>query len=329
MKHVLYVGFKIDEAERADLKNRGFEFTEVAINAPLRDEDEDILGSFTNLLKNCDGYILGGLPRAEAALLAWAKNLKVILFLGTGYATFIDVDYCTAHGIKVGYCPGANANAVAEFSVALLTAAIKDIVVFNNEVKRGIWVKRNTPDIFDKTIGFIGFGNIGVAMANILHFGFGCKIRYHATAPKPELDARFDTRMGSLREVLAGADVTVVCTSLTGETRHLINTETVAAMKDGAILMNVARAEVVDTEAVLAGLARGKIGKYVTDVYHQDPVSPETALAYVPRYLDDTRLVVSPHTSYMTDDSFKRMKDSTVDTMCRVLSGEQSSNIVN
>jgi lactate dehydrogenase-like 2-hydroxyacid dehydrogenase len=257
-----------------------------------------------------------------------AENLKLLVFAGVGYASFIDLGYCKKRGITVGYCPGANANAVAEFSTALLTAALKDIVIFNNEVKRGIWNRRFTADIFDKTIGFIGFGHIGQRMAQILHLGYGCRISYHARTAKPELDKRYDTQNRELYEVLKEADVLVACASLTDETRGLIGTKAVEAMKDGVYLMNVARAELVDTEAVLAGLASGKIGKYVTDVYHKDPVSPDLARDYAPLYPGDDKLILSPHPSWMTADSFRRMKLSAVDTAVKFFAGVKTEGIV-
>jgi phosphoglycerate dehydrogenase-like enzyme len=326
MKKILYSGFHIKQTTVEDLKQRGFAFI-AANSAPTGAWSADDAGAFIPLLAEADAYIHGNGKFMNAELLSKAARLKVIVFLGTGYRTFIDVDYCTAQGIKVGYCPGANANAVAEFSVAQLLAAFKNVVLFNNEVKKGVWARRKTPDIFDKTIGFIGFGNIGVRMARMLHLGFGCRILYNATTDKPELNYLLSTRCVGLQDLLAASDAVVISAALNDKTQSLINQDAVAAMKDGCILLNVARAEIIDQEAVLEGLRSGKIATFATDVYHPDPFSPEEAAKH--RYLGDDKLILSPHTSYMTDDSFRRMQESTIDTVCRVLSGEESPNIVN
>jgi phosphoglycerate dehydrogenase-like enzyme len=327
MFRIVYTGFSLDEGIISQKLNEGFEFIKFESTSaePFPPEKME---RFLKVLEDCDGYILGAGGPAGEVMLKRAKKLKAIVFFGSGYMTFIDTDYCRARGIKAGYCPGANSNAVAEFGAALTLAAIKDIVAFNNEVRAGVWTPRRTPDIFDKTVGFIGLGNIGARMAAMLHGGFGCKILYRARTPKPDLEARLSAVAVSMDGLLAASDVVVVAAAHTPETHGIIDAAAVSKMKRGCILVNMARAQLVDTQAVLDGVTCGRIAKYVTDVYHTDPVTADFAKEYAGKYLPPDKLVLTPHTSFVSADATRKMIVSSVRTICNMLLKQPDEGIL-
>jgi phosphoglycerate dehydrogenase-like enzyme len=261
-------------------------------------------------------------------LLSGAPKLEALVFCGTGYASFIDVEACKSHGVKLGYCPGANARAVAEFSSALLTAGLKNIPWFNSRVKDGHWSPRITQDIFDQTLGFIGLGNVGIRLARIMHGGYGCNILYYNRSPKPDAEKDLGAVRVELEELLAKSSVVILCITLSDETRGMINRERIAAMKDGAMLLNLARSEIVDTPAVLAALEQGRLSRYVTDVFHEDPVSAEYARSWKGRYPGDDKLIVTPHTCFSSPDTARQVGIIAVDTIQKLLNGEDTPNRV-
>jgi phosphoglycerate dehydrogenase-like enzyme len=278
-------------------------------------------------LQDADGFIPGGMYVSDEVL-SHAPKLKALVFCGTGYSTFIDVEACKRRGVAIGYCPGANSVAVSEFASALLVSGIKNIPWLNAQVKGGFWKSQSTPDIFDKVLGFWGLGNVGFKLARIMHHGYGCKILYQDQVPKPEAQKELAAEERDFEGLLADSDVFIVGVLLTEETTGKINRERIARMKDGAVLLNFARSEIVDTPSVLEALESGKLSQYITDVFHGDTVAREEVLKWKGKYPGDDKLIVTPHSCFFAPSTGRQMEVIAIDTMKKILNGEDTPNKV-
>jgi phosphoglycerate dehydrogenase-like enzyme len=316
----------LDDSVYGELRQKGFELVfPLGTNTILHNE-EDKKKLFA-ALADADGFIPGGVM-VDDAFLDRAPRLTAVVFCGVGYASFIDAAACKRHNVALGICPGANATAVAESASAMLAAAIKDLFRFNSAVKNGIWRYHDTPDIFDKTLGFVGFGNVGLKLARIMHHGYGCPVLYYARSVKPEAEQELGARRRELNSLLTESDITVLSITWTEETERLISRERIAWMKDGAILLNLARAEIVDREAVLAALESGKLSKYLTDVFHSDAAVLEQAPLWKGRYPDDGKCVVTPHTFWASPHTTKQIGNIAIETIQKLILGEPTPNQV-
>jgi phosphoglycerate dehydrogenase-like enzyme len=309
-----------------ELRQKGFELV-VPLDGGIALRGEESRETILAALTDAEGFISGGIL-VDNALLDRTPRLKAVVFCGVGYASFVDAAACRRHNVALGICPGANATAVAESASAMLTAAIKELFQFNRDVKAGIWKPRNTPDIFEKTLGFVGFGNVGLKLARIMHHGYGCPIRYFARSAKPDAERELSAGRRDLDTLLAESDVVVVSIAWTKETERLIDRNRIVRMKDGAILLNFARAEIVDRDAVLAALESGKLSKYLTDVFHPDAESGVEAPLWKGRYPDDRRCVVTPHTFWASRHTTRQLGKIAIETVVKLILGEPTSNQV-
>src|SRR5436190_15846128 len=153
------------------------------------------------VLADKDAYILGGVERASAESLAHAERLKTIAFLGVGYHAFVDTEAATARGIAVTNAPGANARAVAEFTMALMLDAWRRVTYLIQETKAGRWPELKGRNLEGKTLGIVGMGAIGSIVAAIAARGYGMRVVYHSRSAKPALDKEIGATQVSLDDL--------------------------------------------------------------------------------------------------------------------------------
>jgi lactate dehydrogenase-like 2-hydroxyacid dehydrogenase len=324
LKKIVYGGITLPQELLSNYNQKGFEF--VSLNKPGAKLGEHVSAEiFDEAMKDAHGYIPGG-ESASNENLDKAKSLEAIVFPGTGYSSYVDVDYCKRRGIKIGSCPGANAAAVSEFSAALILDMVKDITVFNNRLKGGVWELRGTPDVFDKKVGIIGMGHVGAGVARIMRLGFGCEILYSGRSAKPDIERELGARMLPIDGVLAQSDIIVIAVTLSDETKGMIDKARVQKMKSGCFLLNVARKDVLDQDAVIEAVKSGKIRKYASDVYHNDPITPELVASFKGTYLPDEQLIITPHSAFFSPSSFRRIAEAAADTVVKILSGVYTPN---
>jgi D-3-phosphoglycerate dehydrogenase len=208
-------------------------------------------------------------------LVAQCKALKHIVFLGTGAASYMNVEELKARGVVVHTIRGYGDTAVAEHTIALVFAAARDIARMDREVRAGIWTPQEGVQLHGKTLGVIGLGGIGREVA---HLGRGIGMHVlgwnrtrRAGVPLSELDT-----------LLARADVVSINLTLNDETRGFLSRERIARMKPGAILINTARGALVDEEAMIEALKSGHIRHAGLDVFHTEPLKPDHPLASMP-----------------------------------------------
>ncbi len=233
--------------------------------------------------------------RMEEALLDHTPHLKLIHQWGTG-TDGIPVAAARSRGVTVARCPGVNAPSVADLTIGLMLACLRRIPAGDARIRAGLWA---APDLYETgrdltgaRVGLIGFGAIGQAVAARLS-GFDCEVLHHRASGGPGSTA--------LDDVIASADVLSLHLPATAATRHLINADRIARMKPGAVLINTARGELVDENALCAALHAGQIGGAGLDVFEHEPLAATSPLREAPN------VVFSAHSGGRTRDNFARV----------------------
>jgi D-3-phosphoglycerate dehydrogenase len=205
-------------------------------------------------------------------LVAQCKALKHIVFLGTGAASYMNVDELNSRGVSVHTIKGYGDTAVAEHTIALMFAAARDLARMDREVRSGVWTPQEGMQLLGKTLGVIGLGGIGREVARMGR-GIGMQVigwnrTRRAGVPLTDLDT-----------LLTSADVVSINLTLNDETRGFLSAEHIARMKQGAILVNTARGALVDEAALIAALQSGHIRHAGLDVFHAEPLKADHPLA--------------------------------------------------
>ena len=259
-------------------------------------------------IRDYDAVIVSVWHRVTRDIIDAGRNLKVIGTASVG-TDHIDVEYAESKGIKVVSAAGASTYSVAEFTFGLLLMMVKRIPENMGRVRNGEWGSLLTPgiELFGKTLGIIGLGRIGSYVASIAN-----AFRMRVLAYDPFVDGeRFievnATRVENLDDLLRQSDFITIHTSLTRESRGLISRREVGLMKDGVYIVNTARGEVVDENAILEGLRDGKIAGYAADVLTGEPPTEETSpLLKAFRRGEVPNLFITSHIAGVTRESVKR-----------------------
>jgi D-3-phosphoglycerate dehydrogenase / 2-oxoglutarate reductase len=236
------------------------------------------------------------------ATLGRCGDLKHLVFLGTGAGSFIDLAAAAEAGIKVSTIKGYGDTAVAEHALGLMLAAARNIASMHAILRDGGWQVMQGMELKGKTLGLIGLGGIGREMARI---GKGIGLEVIAFNRSPLADA--PVPMLPLESLLARADVVSLHLALTDGTRGFLDRKRLELMKPGAILVNTARAGVVEEAALLDLLRTGRIGHYATDVYAEEPPPPNDPL----RRLE--RVTLTAHAAYNTPEAAMTMYRRAID----------------
>lgn len=218
--------------------------------------------------------IIAGTEKYDREILSGCDNLKAMLRFGVGTDNF-DLAALKEMGVQVGVI--ANYNAVAEFALTLILAAMKNLPQFDTAVRQGKWSRFPMRELSGKTVGIVGFGRIGKRLAELLN-SFNVELLAYDPYMDPAAAAERKATPVTLEELLVNSDVISLHLPSTPETHHLINAETIGKMKEGAYLINTARGSLVDEKALLAALENGKLAGVGLDVYEQEPVTADNPL---------------------------------------------------
>lgn len=247
-------------------------------------------------------------------------SLKVIANYAVGYNN-IDVAEAKQRGIAVGNTPDVLTDATADIAVALVLAAARRVKEASDQVRSGDW-KTWEPtglrgwDLSGRTLGIIGMGRIGQATARRLHGGWGMNVVYTARSPKPDADAEFGANHVSLEELLQQSDFVSIHTDLNDQTRHLLNAGAFATMKPSAVLVNTARGDIIDQDALVEALSSGQIGAAGLDVTTPEPLAKSHPLVSLPN------CIILPHIGSATHDSRDAMAEIAIDNIIAGLQGK-------
>lgn len=271
--------------------------------------------------------LLGASLKLDAQWLDLAPRLEAIASVSVGIDNY-DLDYLTARHILLTNTPDVLTETTADTGFALILASARRVVELAIRVRNGQWQKNIGPehfgtDVHGKTLGIIGMGRIGEALAQRGHFGFGMPVIYHSHSPKPAVEARFGARYRSLRALLQEADFICLTLPLTAETQGLIGAEQFALMRTDSIFINISRGKVVDEAALIHALQQGQIRGAGLDVFEREPLDPASPL------LTLDNVVATPHIGSATIETREAMARCAVDNLLAALDGQRPPNLVN
>jgi phosphoglycerate dehydrogenase-like enzyme len=262
-----------------------------------------------------DAYLCGDDALTRAVIQKSLPRLKVISKYGIGLDK-IDVPAATELKVPVLFTPGVNHTTVAEHTFALLLAAVRNLVTEASHVAQGRWERITGSELCGKTIAIVGFGRIGREVA-IRARAFGLKVIGHGHYWDEDFARWYDiTRVESFDDVLRQADIVSLHTKLTAQTRHLINARNIRLLKKGAIIVNCARGELLELDALVDALKSRHLLAYAADVLDQEPPPPDHPLLGLPN------VIITPHIGSRTHESVQRQASCAVENLTRFLAGQ-------
>ena len=268
-----------------------------------------------DLVGDIDAFLCGDDEITSKVIDRALPRLKVVSKYGIGLDK-IDVEYLTDKGVPLTFCPGVNHTTVSEHTFALMLALFRKLVKEANHVAKGEWVRVTGNEIMGKTLSIIGLGRIGKEVA-IRANAFGMKvIGYDLYWDEDFARGNQIIRAKSIDEALEQGDVVSLHVNLSDETRELINRERLSKMKDGVVILNCARGEIIHTQDVIDALHAGKIGGYGTDVLDIEPPPPDHPMLNAPN------TVITPHIGSRTFESVERQATMAARNLVLALRGE-------
>ena len=269
-----------------------------------------------------DAFLCGDDVISQAVIQKALPRLKIIAKYGIGVDK-IDVDYATDQGIPVAFTPGVNHTTVAEHCFMLMLALSKKLIEHVEWTKQGLWKRETGNEIAGKTLGIIGLGRIGREMA-IRAKAFGMKVLAQDIYwPEAFAEEHHITRIENLDRLFSDSDFISLHTNLTAETQGLINSAAIRKMKNGAVLINCGRGELVHVDDILAALQDNTLGGYGADVLDVEPANADHPLLSAPNCL------ITPHIGSRTHESVIRQATKATDNLLMLLRGESPHAQVN
>lgn len=265
--------------------------------------------------------------KIDAEVFDVAPKLKIVAQLAVGFDN-IDVKEATKRGIYVTNTPGVLTETTADFAWTLLMAAARRVAEADRYVRTGKWKVGWHPnmlsgrDVYGATIGIVGAGRIGSAVARRAR-GFNMKILYYDVVSRPELERELGARRMDLDALLKESDFVSVHVPLMKATYHMINAEKLKLMKKTAYLINNSRGPVIDEKALYEALKEGKIAGAALDVFEQEPTPADNPL------LKLDNVVAAPHISSASYETRSKMAEMVAENLVAFFEGRKPPNLVN
>ena len=282
--------------------------------------------AFVAALKDADGAI-GASVKITPAMLEGATKLKALSTISVGFDAF-DVADLTQRGIVLAHTPDVLTESTADTVFSLILATARRVVELADWVKAGQWQTGVGPaqygvEVQGKTLGIVGLGRIGGAVARRAALGFNMPVLYTNRNPNPQAEQAYSARRVELAELLASSDFVCLQVPLTPETHHLIGAAELRAMKKSAILINASRGATVDEAALIEALQAGTIHGAGLDVFETEPLAADSPLLSLPN------VVALPHIGSATHETRHAMALNAAENLVAALDGTLTRNVVN
>lgn len=303
---------KISDEPRKKLENAGFE---IVMKGGDFDQEE-----FERTIPEYDALIIGAHP-FPATVLEQCKKLKIICKHGVGLDN-IPVEKCHELGIAVCNTPGTNSNAVADLAFGLILASCRNIVRCCDNVRGGAWKTEIGVDVYKKTLGVLGYGAIAKNVIRRAE-GFNMNVLIYNHRPR-ELDDEFKdyARFVTLDELYAKSDIITVHLPLNDDTKDMISTEQISAMKDGVVIVNTARGGIVNEEALYQACKNGKVRAAALDVSVKEPMDADNPLRTLPN------VIITPHLGMYSREAINAVSIMCAENAVAMFSGGELKNRV-
>lgn len=304
-KRVLVIARSYEETDSGSdrLRNAGFEIVRPP-GGPGLSRD-----ALVRAIADVDGAIIGT-QRFDAELLDANGRLRVIVKAGAGIDN-IDLDAADAAGIAVGAASGANAGAVAEYAVSLMLAVGRRICEVNTSVRRGEWERFRGVDLTGSTVGVIGLGHVGRGVCRLLR-GFDVNLLGYDIRVDDDFAASFGINMTAIDDIVKRSDFITLHAPLTEATYHLIDRKRLDLMRPVTIVINTARGELIDSDALYDALAQRTIRGAGLDVFENEPLKDE-------RFYSLDNVVLSSHNASYSTDGIERTAVAAADELIAFL----------
>jgi gluconate 2-dehydrogenase len=281
--------------------------------------------AFVAAIRNAHGLLGAGVTLSKE-MLAPAADLAIISTISVGVDQF-DLDYLRGRAILLANTPDVLTETTADTIFALILASARRVVELAEFVKAGKWKKsvdenQYGVNVHSKTLGVIGMGRIGQAVARRAALGFGMQVLYVNRSAVPEAETALGARHVELDQLLAESDFVCLVVPLTAQTEHMIGRREFALMRPGAIFINGSRGRIVDELALIAALQQGVIHGAGLDVFEQEPVAPDSPL------LAMANVVALPHIGSATHETRAAMEQLAFDNLVAGLRGERPQYLV-
>ncbi len=270
----------------------------------LPDESE-----LLRLLPDCIGY-LAGIERVSSRVLQAASKLRVISRNGSGVDN-IDLAVAQRRCVQVHRAEGANARGVAELTLSLMLALVRSVPYGDQRLKGGVWERREGIELAGRTLGLVGCGRIGRLVARMA-LALDMKVLAYDLFPDVSFRPSDCFEYTTLESLWPRCDIISLHCPVLEDRSALVNEKTLEFLKSGVYLINTARAELVDEEAVLAALGSGQLSGFATDVFPEEP--PKDL-----RLLSHPKVIATPHIGGFTEESVARAVEVAVDNLLAVL----------
>lgn len=241
-------------------------------------------------------FVLNDHSQMPTAVMRRCRDLKHVIFLGTGARSYMHPEELAELGITVHIIKGYGDTAVAEHSIALMWAAARNIARMDRAVRQGTWLRTEGPQLTGKTLGLLGFGGIAAEVARIAH-GSGMRVLAWNRSPKTAPGVTFV----ALDTLLAESHVLSVHLLLNDETRGLLGAERIARLRPGAILVNTARGAIVDEAAMIDALRTGRLSHAALDVFATEPLPADHPLTRM------ENVTLSAHSAFRTPEASENL----------------------
>ncbi len=278
---------------------------------------EDVLSR----ISGADAVLTNKVPLGEKEFSA-SPSLRYVGVLATGY-NIIDIESARRHSITVTNIPSYGTESVAQFAMALLLELCHHIGEHSASVKSGRWAESGSWCYWDyplielsgKTMGIIGYGRIGRCTASLAR-AFGMRILAYDSHQDKSEEEKGNCRYVSLDELLSSSDVIALHCALTDETKGMIDKEAISRMKDGVLIINNSRGPLIAEKDLAEALESGKVGGAAVDVVSSEPIAPDNPLLTAPN------TIITPHISWASYESRKRLFDMAIDNLKAFIGGK-------